>query len=275
MGAEMREQLAAILEQCRLLVLQHAPADVLKEAIPFGIVCLIVGIVLSVLGAKLARFALTCGFALLGGYLGSVFGRETGFPMPVCGIVAALMIGVVGYHTFRLWVGLAAAAVLSAVVMGTFSYRHVVPHVVEYQQSISNVAAAEPGTFSVPSLDQQQAYRDRTPQQWAQELWTFVSAKDVRIERQGKALGLAALVTGLCLGVVAVRWALILSASLVGTALVTTALGTLVTHSFPGSYQSFEQHPGLVGVGVGSFLVTSLVVQTLVTRKAPSEKKED
>ena len=83
-----------------------------------------------------------------------------------------------------------------------------------------------------------------------------------------------ALLTGLCLGIVAVRWALILATSLVGTVLVTTAAATLLTRSVPESYQAFQSNPGLVGVGVGGFLVTSLILQTMLSRKSPAAKGE-
>lgn len=73
----MNEEIASILEQARLFVLQHAPADVLKEAVPFAIICLLAGIGLSVLGAKLARFGIACAFVLLGGYAGAYLrGRQ-------------------------------------------------------------------------------------------------------------------------------------------------------------------------------------------------------
>ena len=105
--------------------------------------------------------------------------------------------------------------------------------------------------FVLPSPEQAEAYRNRTPRQWAEQLWNFVTEKDVLIERNGKAIALGAMVTGLCLGVLAVRWALILSTSLIGTALVTTAVATLLNDSVPSTYQAFSGNPGLVGMGVG------------------------
>lgn len=270
----MNDEIAAILEQARLFVLQHAPSDLLEEAIPFGIICLVAGIGLSVLGAKLGRFGITCAFAVLGAVIGTFFARETGFSMPACGLVGALMVGVIGYHTFRLWVGLLVAVVLSSAVLGVFGYQRVVPHVAEFQQ-ISLASTAEPsGTFVVPSPEKQEAYLKRTPRQWAEEFWAFVAEKDGQIGQRTRSLALGAMITGLCLGVLAVRWALILSTALVGTALVSTGIAALLTQSVPKSCAAFEQHPNVVGIGMGAFLVSSLIVQTMLTRKAPSGKSE-
>ncbi len=270
----MNEDIASILEQARQFVLQHAPADLLREAVPFGIICLVAGIGLSVLGAKLSRYGFVCAFAVLGGYLGAFFARQTGFSAPVCAGIGALMIGVIAHQTFRLWVGVAAALVLSSATLGVFGYQQVLPYVGEFEQTVSQVPVEAGESFALPSPEQQQAYRDYSPRQWLQGLWAFVAQKDAQVERNGRALALGAMVTGLCLGVLAMRWALILSTSLVGTGFVTTAMATLLTHSAPQSYEAFQQHPVAIGIGVGAFLVTSLIIQTMLTRKAPSAKKE-
>lgn len=270
----MNEDIAAILEQARLFVLQHAPGDLLREAVPFGIVCLVAGIGLSVLGAKLGRFGITCAFAVLGAVIGTFFARETGFSTPACGLVGALMVGVIGYHTFRLWVGLLVAVVLSSAVLGVFGYQRVIPHVAEFQQVSVTPTAESSGTFVLPSPEKQEAYLKRTPRQWAEDFWAFVAEKDGQIGQRTRSLALGAMITGLCLGVLAVRWALIISTALVGTALVSTGIAAVLTQSVPDSCAAFEQHPNVVGIGMGAFLVSSLIVQTMLTRKAPSGKSE-
>jgi len=263
-------EIETILEQARQLFVSHAPAELLKQAMPFAIVCLVAGIGFSVLGAKIARFGLACAFAVLGGYIGAFFAHETGFSVPVCGLISALMIGTIGYQTFRLWVGLAAAVVLLAAVLGAFGYQRVLPHMTEFQQSLVDAPVAVDGTFALHTPEQQQATLDRGPREWAEGLWTFVTARDASAAPNGRALAVAAMVIGLCLGVLAVRWALIISTSIVGTSLVTTGMATLLYQSVPESYQAFEARPGLAGIGIGGFLVTSLIIQTMLTRNAPA-----
>lgn len=265
-------EIETVLENLRQLAVQHAPAEILKDALPFAILCLLAGVGLSVLGAKTARFGMTCGFAVFGAMVGSLVAKLTSFPAPVCGLVGALMIGVIGYQTFRLWVGLGSAGVLCVAALTAFGYQHVLPHVSDFQQTEISAVRAASGSFGVPSAEQQAAYRNRTTRQWASEFWAYVVAKDVQIGQNGRALAIMAMVTGLCLGLLAVRSALILSTSLVGTALVATAAASVLADSVPDTTQVFRDHPGGVGAAVGGFLVTSLIVQTLITREAPSGK---
>jgi len=267
-------EIETILEQARLFFVQHAPTDALRGAVPAALVFLVAGIGLSVLGAKLARFGITSAFVVLGGVLGARFGQEMDFHPLICVLVGGLLIGVIAYQTFRMWVGVGAAIVFSSLVLGTFSYRQVAPYVAEFQQGAQQPAIQSPITFAIPTPMEQQAYRDRTPRQWAEEFWAFVTVRDVNVARNTKALAIVALLTGLCLGILAVRWALILATSLVGTVFVTTAAATLLTRSVPESYQAFQNHPGLVGVGIGGFLVASLILQTLLSRQSPSAKSE-
>ena len=267
-------EIETILEQARVFVVQNAPTDALRGAVPAALIFLVAGVGLSVLGAKLARFGLTTAFVALGGVAGARFGQEFGFHPLICVPVGGLLIGIIAYQTFRLWVGLGAAVVFSSLVVGTFGYQRVVPYIAEFEQGTQHAAVAGPITFAVPTAVEQQAYRDRTPRQWAEEFWAFVTQRDVNVTRSTKGLATVALLTGLCLGILAVRWALILSTSLVGTVLVTTAVATLLTHSVPESYQAFQNNPGLLGVGVGGFLVTSLILQTMLSRKSPAAKGE-
>ncbi len=269
-------EIEILLENARLFVQQHAPSDALRGAVPAAMVMLVAGIALSVLGAKLAKFALTAGFVVLGGAAGSWFARTYGFHPIICVLGGALVIGIIGYQTFRLWVGVAAALVFSSFVLGTFSYKHVVPYVSQFEQrqTAAQTAPAEPTiespiAFALPTPAEAQAYRDRTPGDWWREFWAFVSEQNANVARNTKALALVALLTGLCLGILAARWALILATSLIGTALVTTAMATLVTKSVPASYQAFQNNPSLAGIGVGGFLVTSLFLQTMLSRKSP------
>ena len=283
----MSEEIKSVLEHAHQFVLQHVPADMLREALPFGVICLVAGIGLSVLGAKLSRFGFVCAFSVAGGCAGAYFARQTGFSNTICVAAGALMIGVIGYQTFRFWVGLLSAVVLTSAAMGVFGYQRVMPHVVVFERTVqaelglgpavpSAAAKADgsPSVFALPSPEQQQAYRNRSPRQWAGELWRFVTQKDALAGPNLRALAIIAMITGLCLGVLAVRWALIVSTSLLGTVLVTTAIATLLTHSAPESYEAFQQRPGLIGIGVGAFLLASLVLQTLLTRKAPASKSD-
>src|SRR5262245_7580547 len=106
------DQVAAILEQLRLFVMQHPPEHMPTGAIPVAAMLLVAGILLSVLGAKFARFGLTSAFVVAGGVLGDRFAFAFDFPRVICVAIGAVLIGLIGFQTFRLWVGVAVAALL-------------------------------------------------------------------------------------------------------------------------------------------------------------------
>ena len=267
-------ELTTILEQARVFTVDHAPYQNLTEPIIAGLIFLVAGIGLSVLGAKLARFGMTAAFVVAGGLIGAQFGKWTGFPELLCALGGGMLIGIIGFQTFRLWVGVAAALVFASAVMGAFGYQRLTPHLVEFQQSTTVAATEGEVEFALPSPEDQQVYRDRNPRQWAEEFWTFLSERDARAALNTQAIAIVAMLTGLCMGLAAARWALIISTSLVGTSFVATGLATLLTHSVPDSYQAFQSNPSVVGIGLGGFLVTSLVLQTLLSRKSTSDKSE-
>src|SRR3990172_2006796 len=142
-------EVETILEQARLFVVQHAPTDALRGAVPAALIFLAAGIGLSVLGAKLARFGVTTAFVVLGGVAGAKFGQEMDFHPLICVLAGGLLIGVIAYQTFRLWVGLGAAVVFSSLVLGTFGYQRVVPYVAEFEQGAQRPAIQSPITFAV------------------------------------------------------------------------------------------------------------------------------
>ena len=75
------------------------------------------------------------------------------------------------------------------------------------------------------------------------------------------------MITGLLVGLLAARPTLILSTALLGTVLVVGSMVTLLTKFIPDSYQALVERPGLSGVAVGGFLVTSLILQSILTHK--------
>lgn len=257
--------LETIVEQASTYVIQNVPPDLVARPALVAIAVLVAGVGVSVLGAKLARPGFTVFLAAIGASCGLWFSRQLGVQDLIGGLVGAAMVGTVAYVTYRMWVGLLVGLVLSSVALGALGYQRVVPHVSEFQKT----TMVSPASFTLPTAEQQDAYFERSPEVWMQKFWAFVTDRDTALESNGRVVGFGAAMIGLFLGVVAVRWTMILATSALGAALVTSSLMTISSTVFPGAYRSFLTHPGLMGVGVGAFMITSWIVQTLVTRKAP------
>jgi hypothetical protein len=272
---DLMEQYQPILDQIRLFVEQQVDPAYLTHTGATLAVVLSLGVGLSVLGAKLARFSLTCGFVIAGGLAGIYFSRLTDVMPAPCVLGGAALLGTIGYLSFRLWVGILAAVVVGAFVLGGFGYQRVSPHLSQFDPESVWSASEGTGEFSIPlTPDEQQAYRDRTPGQRLESFWTYVNEQDASLTRHGKAIGMAAVLAGMLIGLTAARFTLIVASSLVGTVLVVAGLGGVATSYAPSWYQAGFDNPGVLGAAMGAFLVASLIVQTLLTRNAPAAGQE-
>jgi len=167
--------------------------------------------------------------------------------------------------------GVAVAAVISSVVLGTFGYQTMLPHMSEFREA--QLAMVEDTTgFTIPTSEEKAEEIDfaSTVKKKGQQFWDFVVGRESGIEHRIQAIGIGSIIAGLFLGVLAVRWAMVLATSLIGTVLVTSGVATLLSSLFPGSYQSFLSHPQVAALAVGVFLTTSLALQTSLTRKSSS-----
>lgn len=259
--------LTPVIEHLRDLVGQNVPSEFLEQTVLIASGFLVAGIGMSVLGAKMAKPAMTTVLGLLGALGGVFFARQAGFHeglhQALGGLAGAVMLGTVAHLTFRLWVGVVSALVFSTLALGAFSSQRVYPHLKEFDGMVSQP------TFTLPSPAQQAANIQPDFSEWAKDFWAFASERDRTLPINSQLVGFGAAAVGLFLGVVAVRWMLILATSILGTGLVTTAVATTVTYFAPGSEKTFLEHSGMMGMGVGAFLVSSLILQTLLTRKAP------
>ncbi len=264
------EQLLPVVDQIRNYIGIEVPV-VSDNAVLSAIAVLLLGVGISVFGAKLAKPGIIMLLSAAGGMIGVIFGREAGVQPAVCGLVSSAMFATVGFLTFRLWVGVLTAVVATMVVLGGLGYQRVAPHVGEFQ---TQVQAEAPYIAAQQVSDSANATATNgslglDPTQWVQRFWLFVTQRDAGIQVTAKLIALAAMTIGLFVGVVAVRWMLILSTSIAGTMLVATGVTAILSQLMVGAYQSLLSKPAMLGMGAGGFLVSSLIMQTLLTRKAP------
>ena len=265
---------AQLVEQARLYTLQWLPADVALSVVPTALVMLVLGIGVAVLGAKLARFTITSVFILAGAGTGYLFSHAYQFPPLICMLTAALFVGLIGHLAFRFWVGLGLSVVLAGLVVGGFSYARLAPHVTTFEQQVVKVSD---GQGALPLAGESKADSVMAPRQWFSRFTAFVQERDADAERVGSALAALALMTGLLIGLVAARLALIVSTSALGTFLALGGTGALFSHFGSADYRLGSSHPVVVGLAVGAFFATSLFLQTWMTRKPKKESsdKED
>ncbi|MCC7293613.1 MAG: hypothetical protein IT449_16270 [Phycisphaerales bacterium] len=287
---------------------QHMPQGVTDKAGLGALGALVGGVFLCVLGAKLARVGMTLGWAAAGGAVGYKVAQVAGMP-PVVGVLLfAAGIGAIGYLTYRIWVGLLTAGVITALVLGAFGYQRVAPRIAEYNARTPGIslAATDGGTasvsmnetgsgsdagdssgaegagseagsaggFTVPTALAQAAYRQGQLRRELGDFWGFVKTQDLTVAAHAKALLATALVFGLLIGLSTIRLTLILSTSLVGTLLVSSGVIGAINVLFPGFAVGAAQRPLINAAAMAVCLLISVILQVRLTRVAKEEAAE-
>ncbi|MFH0982978.1 MAG: hypothetical protein V2A79_15770 [Planctomycetota bacterium] len=261
------DQLNQFVDQVQRLWQTHVPPEYQVPVLPVAVGMLLFGVGVSVLGAKLARFGITCGFAGVGVLVALALAPAIGVSTVAALVVGVLLAGGIGYALFRLWVGLAAAVFFSAVALGVYGSQVVAPHFIAYDP-----AATFNGTFSLPdpSADDTTAERALSDMRaWADDFWLYVQSREADVNRRILGIGLGAALVGLLLGMMLPRLILIVASSVVGTLMVMSGLAGLAARSRIDLPQAAGQHGRVVAVAGLVFLLASLLLQTLLTRKTP------
>ncbi len=291
---------------------QHMPQGVTDKAGLGALGALIGGVFLCVLGAKLARVGMTLGWAAVGGAIGYKVAQVAGMPPAVGVLLFAAGIGAIGHLTYRLWVGLLTAGVITALVLGAFGYQRVAPRLAEYNartpgislaatdgggaESISEAgmggglasgsvdgSGGEAGTggdlgsgggFTVPTALEQAAYRQGQIRRELGDFWGFVKMQDLTVAAHAKALLATALVFGLLIGLSTIRLTLILSTSLLGTLLVSSGVIGAINVMFPGFAVGAAQRPLINAAAMAVCLLISVILQVRLTRVEKDEAAE-
>lgn len=275
------EQFSDTITQIQQFLAHHLPETALNRIGLGSVATVLAGIFLCVAGAKLARFAIAGGWAVAGGFLGAAVAQAAGVsPWPVILLFAAGT-GVIGHMTYRIWVGAVTGIVITAVVLGAFGFQRFTPQLAEF--NIQH-GSAEPqlvaheggvadlgGEFVVPTPAEQASNRDQVFRAKVQELWDFATANDPNLGRHGMALGTTALIFGLLIGLMSVRWTMILSTATLGALLFSVGavagLGTLM----PSISDAALSRPIMDVIIFGVAFLVSVFLQARLTRPARAE----
>ncbi len=265
----------AILQQGRSLIEAYVPSGALTASGWWALLTLALGVLVCVLGAKLARGAITACFVGVGGLVGSSFATLLELPALPCAIVAGAVVGVVAFMTYRLWAGVLTALVVSSIVLTVFGYQRVVPHLASFEPA-PTLSARVPdaaGGEAVPleSSDVRTAVARAAAAEWISEFRTFLAQQDSRIGSHAEAVALGSGLIGLFLGVVVVRFALIAATAILGTSMITGSILSLCQSAAPGVYETLSGRPAVLGMAVGALLVASVVLQSILTRRPRAE----
>jgi len=264
-------------EQVRLFCEHHVPTEATLPVFVAGPAVLVgVGVITAVLGAKLVRPTLTLTFAIAGAVVGANVGESLGISLPLTSALTAAVFGLAGFYFLRLWVGLLTCALFAGLATGSYGAHRLMPQLETYGQTPPEVIAEQNANFTVPSIEAQQMQLNPEFKTWANQFWNDATAADQTLQRDVVVAGIAAGVFGLLLGLVAVRFTLIVVTSAIGTSLLLCGATALVHQLQPEFYRACVTHPQAAGIMGGTCLLASLVLQFLLTRshKPRGQSKE-
>ncbi len=96
--------------------------------------------------------------------------------------------------------------------------------------------------------------------------WDYTNENDKGGIRRLALLSGCAGLFGLLLGLFAVRFTLVAVTSLVGTLMISAGAIGLAQQWQPQMYEAVLNHPQALGIAGGTFLLGSIILQTLLTR---------
>ncbi len=243
---------------------QHLPAGTVP-ALAGGIIGL--GVLVSVLGAKLARPALALLFLGIGTSLAGQFGDRLPLPYPIMLAIGAGVGGAVGYALYRLWVGLAMGVLLACVAGMVLGHGHILSAIEELHQTAVAGLDEQSTEFVLQSPAAQAEYWRASPGEMAAELWHNIQAQSpVSASRIPVAATLAG-IAGLLFGLFAARVAVILGTAALGTALLCFGTATLAQQFRPDVLDQLLGREGALLVSILGVLAASAVLQVHLTRR--------
>jgi hypothetical protein len=284
------ETINQFIQGLQSLAGQHLPNNANVPAVTaVAVVLVVVGLVLAVLGAKLARGMLTFGFVIAGIGVGAAVGGRFDAPLAVSGLLGATTCGLLGFVMYRLWVGVLTGVVLVMILSSTYGAKTMAPDWKAYVDRRGDAPAlSAPGgvgggsvtvssgageMFTTPDPETQARFLNPEFSDWLRGFWDFTSTNDPGKVRKLMLISGCLALFGLISGLLAVRFTLVTITSIVGTTMLLSGATVLIQQVLPDLYSAFMDHPQAVAMSGGTFLLGSLVLQSLLTRphKAPPE----
>ena len=189
--------------------------------------------------------------------------------------LARWVLGVVGYKLFRLWVGVAAAALFAVIAGSAVGYNDVWPQLADYgpppavsAPSVAQASAASSGDAEDRGAALGQWWSQQRPalDQWARGFWDHAKTQNQNVGRNVTLSVLFAAIVGLGLGIFASRLTAVTITSVAGTLLLTGGATALVRAWRADVYNNAMNQPAMMGAALGIFLLASFSLQMLLTR---------
>lgn len=250
----------------------HLPAELTSNALVSVALTGVAGLVLALWGAKVFRAALVLGFLGAGIWGGLVADQWIGLGRWLCAIGGGLLFGAMGLVLYRLWVGVGWAIILSSVALTTLASKSAVPHWQTFQDVRASTAVLADGTFHVPSVEQQSEFNSPDLRTVFSQFGGYLAENVPNIKRNTMLIGGVAATSGLLMGLLAVRFTMILASSVLGVFMLGSAAMYGLSRYQPQLLERGTQKPAAVLAALGIAILLAMFAQWAQTRKTSTGK---
>jgi hypothetical protein len=267
------DQFRAEIEPLLELVRHHMPPELLDHALigaGIGGVC---GLILAIWGLRIFRPVLVLCFVAGGACVGMAGNQWLQLGQWFCVVCGALVFGALGFVLYRLWVGVAWAALLVSIAMGVFGYRTAWPHWDAFSEERLSHSVLPETDFQPPTADEQAEANQPDPTVVFREFGGYLTEAVPNIQRDSVAIiGLAG-VLGLLMGLLAARFTVIFGTALLGVSLVGGSAWYILSEYRPDTLLQATSRPGAMWAGVGIAVLTCMAIQYFQARTRPAAQQ--
>lgn len=246
----------------------HVPAELTSNVLVVAGLTGAIGLVLSLWGAKVFRAAIVAAFVGLGAWGGLAADQWLNLGMWFCVISCALLSGAIGLVLYRLWVGVGWALILSSVALSVLASKSAVPHWQPFQDTRTAQAVLIDGSFQPPSVEQQAQFNSPELGQVFADFGGYLSENVPNIKRNSVLIGGLAGTAGLLMGLLAVRFTMILASSITGVILLTSTTMYGLSRYRPDLLEQWTSKPAAVLAAMGIGVLLAMFAQWIQDRKS-------
>ena len=260
------DRMQAELEPLLEVIRYHIPPVWLDNALAGAVAVGVVGLVLALWGGRVFRPALVLVFAAGGVWVGLAGNQWLGLGQWFCLISGVLVFGALGFVLYRLWVGLGWSVLLVCVGLSVLGYRQALPHWGAFDSSRLSEAVLAEVPFQPPTVETQASFNQPDPAQVLGEFGAYLAENVPHIRRNAiLVIGLVGMV-GLLMGLLAVKFTVVLASSMVGVSLLGGALGYGLQRLRPEVLEQIVGRPAAVWAGLGIAALLCMAIQWFQVR---------
>ncbi|UCG33476.1 MAG: hypothetical protein JSU68_02350 [Phycisphaerales bacterium] len=263
------DQVRAEIEPLLEVVRHHVPPELLDHALIAAGLGGLIGLILALWGVRVFRSALVLAFVGGGVLVGLAGNQWVNLGQWFCVICGGLVFGALGFVLYRLWVGVGWAALLVCVGLSAFGHKQAWPHWDAFSEArLSDTILADQG-FQPPTVEEQGSFNEPDPLQVFREFGGYLNENVPNIRRNALVTVSLAGVLGLLMGLLAVKFTVVLATAFIGVSLLAGAAGYFLSRFQPQVLDQAMSKPAAVWAGLGIVVLVSMMIQYFQTRPRP------